>query len=110
MIAFDPVVGVLLHNVPRIENQLVEDLRVGRARSVVTSLGRLRRVQGRAKNRRVAARSRFGDARTSMTCLYWSITRYRYTQPPGELQVGLVENQRSPATCRLGRAASINSG
>ena len=33
--------------------------------------------RGRVKNRRVAARSRFSETRTSMTCPNWSIPRYR---------------------------------
>jgi hypothetical protein len=36
-------------------------------------------AKARVKNRQVAARSRFWDISTSMTCLYWSIARYRYT-------------------------------
>ena len=40
MIGFNRVVGVLLHDVPRLGNQLVEHTRVRRARSVVTSVGR----------------------------------------------------------------------
>jgi hypothetical protein len=34
-------------------------------------------IQSRIKNRRVAAKSRFSDTRTSMTWPYWSIARYK---------------------------------
>jgi hypothetical protein len=49
---------------------------------VVTSVGRLAAVNAWTKNRRVAAKSRYGEARTSMTCLCWSIARYKCTQRP----------------------------
>ena len=82
MISFDRVVGVLLHDVPRLGHELVEHRGYAGARSVVTSVGRRAPLSARAKNWRVAARSRFGEARTSMTCPCWSIARYRYTHCP----------------------------
>jgi hypothetical protein len=45
-----------------------------------------------------------------MTCPCWSIARYRYTHRPATFKYVSSTNQRSPATCRLGQAASINSG
>jgi hypothetical protein len=55
---------------------------VGRARSVPTSVGRGPDSRAPVKNRRVAARSRFPQTRTSMTWPNWSIARYRYTRRP----------------------------
>ena len=67
MIGFNRVVGVLLHHVTRLGHEPVEHTRV-RRRPVDGHLGRpLRRVQGPGEDRRVAARSRFGEARTLMT-------------------------------------------
>jgi hypothetical protein len=75
VIGFNRVVGVLLHDVPRLGHELVEHTGYAGARLVVTSVGRRAAFSARAKNRRVAARSRFGEARTSMTCPCWSIAR-----------------------------------
>ncbi len=62
------------------------------------------------KNRRVAARSRFGEISTSMTWPYLLIARYRYTHRPATFRYVSSTNQRSPGTCRHDRAASINNG
>ena len=84
VIGFDGVVGVLLHRMAGLGHEFVEH--APGARSVVTSVGRRAATSARAKNRRVAARSRFSEASTSMTCPYWSIARYRYTQRPATLR------------------------
>ncbi len=54
MICFDGIVRVLLHDMRRIWQQLIDHSRIGRARSVVTSVGRGRCSSARVKNRRVA--------------------------------------------------------
>ena len=50
VIGFNRVVGVLLHDVPRLGHELVEHPRVRRGGSVVTSVGRRAAFRARAKN------------------------------------------------------------
>ena len=77
VIGFDRVVSVLLGDMTGGRHQLIEHPRVGGG-TISGDLDRGRRViQGAVKNRRVAARSRFSETSTSMTCPNWSIARYR---------------------------------
>jgi hypothetical protein len=59
------------------------------ARSVVTLVEHGPCTRARMKNRRVAARSRFGDTSTSMTWPSWSIARYRHP-PTSDFHIRLI--------------------
>jgi hypothetical protein len=61
VIGFNRVVGVLLHHVPDSGTTSSSTRGYAGARSVVNSLGHRAAFRARAKNRRVAARSRFGE-------------------------------------------------
>ena len=70
MIGFNGIVRVLLHDMARGGQQLIEHSRVGRCpicRHLAGSWAVLEGTGG-VENRRVAARSRFWDTSTSMTC------------------------------------------
>ena len=68
MIGFDRIIRVLLHDMAGGGRQFIQCQGVG-GRAVGGHLGRSRAVpRARVKNRRVAARSRFSDTNTSMTC------------------------------------------
>ena len=69
MIGFDSIVGVLLGVVPGARSHLIEDARVDR-RLIGDDLAGVSVVvvSARVKNRRVAARPRFWETSTSMTC------------------------------------------
>src|SRR5918911_7247 len=68
VIGFDRIVSVLLGDMTGGRHQLIEHPRVGGG-TISGDLDRGRRViQGAVKNRRVAARSRFSETSTSMTC------------------------------------------
>jgi hypothetical protein len=55
------------------------------ARSVVTSQSATPVFKGAGEELAVATMSRFLETNTSMTCLNWSIARYRYTHRPAIL-------------------------
>jgi hypothetical protein len=86
VIGLNPIVGIALGAVPGTQKDLLEDGRVDRC-LVGDDLGRAGPCSSaRVKNRRVAARSRFGEANTSITYPNWSIARYRYTHRPAILR------------------------
>jgi hypothetical protein len=75
VIGLDRIVRVALDGVQSGGDQPVQDPRIGRARSVVTSAGTVPARSARVKNRRAAARSRRADSSTSMTWPCWSTAR-----------------------------------
>ena len=86
VIGLDRITSVLLNDVTRGRQQLIEYPRVG-GRPVGAHLSRARTVlEGTGEELGgVAARSRCSNTRTSMTSPYWSIARYRETQRPATL-------------------------
>ncbi len=79
VISFDRIISVLLGDMTGSGHQLVEHPRVG-SRVISGDLNRRRPVF--LKKRRVAAKSRFSETNTSMTCPNWSLARYKYTHRP----------------------------
>jgi hypothetical protein len=77
MISFDRVVRILVCHVVGVWQQLIEDPQVGR-RPVSGHLSQSPSLfEHLSKNGRAAGKSRFSAAKTSMTCLNWSIARYK---------------------------------
>ncbi len=75
MIGFDGIVGVLLHDVARGGQQLIEYPRVGRS-PVSVHLGWARALlQGASEESASGRQIRFCVTRTSMTWANWSIAR-----------------------------------
>ena len=77
VVSLDPVVRVAHGDVQSAGQHVLDDARVGGARSVVTSAGAVAPASARVKNRRAAFLSRLGDTSTSMTWPNWSTARYR---------------------------------
>ena len=96
VIGFDGFVGVLLHHVPRLGNQLVEDPRVGRG----PVGGHLRRPSRRAQGpgEEPAGRRKIPLRRgQNINDLPILVDRPLHVHPaPGELQVGLVDEPAVP--------------
>jgi hypothetical protein len=69
-------------------------------------LGDIPEPGGRTGEWRAAVRS--SEASTSITCPYWSTAQYRYIHRPETFTQASSTNQRSPAACRQGGAASMN--
>jgi hypothetical protein len=89
MIGLDRVSGVLLQDMARRGQQLLDHSRIGGRLIGADSLGRGPCSKARVKNRRVAARSRFWETSTSMTCPNWSIAVQIYPLP-GNLDIDLI--------------------
>jgi hypothetical protein len=85
VIGFDGVIRVLLGDVTRGGEQLLDHSRVGRC-PVGGHLARAPAViEGADEESAGGSQIRFSDTNTSMTWPYWSIARYRYTHRPATL-------------------------
>jgi hypothetical protein len=76
VISLNAAVAILLSAMPRRRQQLLQDGRIRRRRSVATSIGvTLVALMACSKNRRAAMASRRAETNTSMTCPNGSIGR-----------------------------------
>src|ERR687894_381652 len=89
MIGLDRVSGVLLQDMARRGQQLLDHSRIGGRLIGADLAGTWAVLQGTGEDRRVAARSRYWETSTSMTCPNWSIAVQIYPLP-GNLDIDLI--------------------